>query len=61
MKQHQPGHRVVEAGLHRQIAHRHHQDLEGHEIAGDEHEEQRHREAEPVDGQRIAGKAGQRD
>ena len=57
MKQHEPGDRVVEPGLHREVAHGNHQDLKRHEIAGDEDEEQWHGGTEPVDRQRESREA----
>ena len=61
MEKHKPGHRVVEPGLHREVAHGHHENLEGDEIAGDEHEEKRQGKAKAVQRQRVAGKTGKRN
>ena len=51
---------VVEVEADGQVAHRHHQDLERHEIARDEHEKDQQVALEPVDAEREAGHARER-
>ena len=61
MEEHEAHRRVVETGTQRHVTHRHHQDLERDEVAGDEHEEQDEIALEFVDRKRKAGEAGKRD
>ena len=53
--------RVVDPDRDREVAHRDHQDLERHEVAGDEDDEQREVAAKAELGEREARHAGERD
>mmetsp|Transcript_23679 Transcript_23679/g.42242 ORF Transcript_23679/g.42242 Transcript_23679/m.42242 type:complete len:237 (-) Transcript_23679:5371-6081(-) len=52
---------VIKARLHRHVPHRHHEDLEGDEVARHKEEKQRQSDPETVDGKGVTRQAGQRD
>jgi len=55
MKKHQTCDRVVEPGLHGEVAYRHHQDLKRHEVTCHKDKKQRQSPTKAVGGQSVAG------
>lgn len=61
VEQHERPHGVVQADAEHDLPHRNHQDLDRHEIAGDEQAEQHEIAAEPVVRERMPGERRQQD
>ena len=61
VKQDEPGLGIIQPHIKGQVAHGHHEDLKGHEIAGNEHEEDQQIAAEFVNAQCKAGHTAERD